>query len=50
MVLGCRFPQLIEAAGYGGMAGISTVMIVVFSVIPTLVLQWKGKSLHQGSS
>ncbi|KAJ7935430.1 major facilitator superfamily domain-containing protein [Mycena leptocephala] len=35
------FPDLIERAGYGATAGTATAMMVVFSVIPTILLQWK---------
>ncbi|KAI1880570.1 hypothetical protein JX265_000810 [Neoarthrinium moseri] len=40
------FPQLIEAAGMLGTAGVATAMIVVFSLIPTIYLQWRGRNMH----
>ncbi|KAK9773094.1 putative Major facilitator superfamily (MFS) profile domain-containing protein [Seiridium cardinale] len=40
------FPQLIEAAGMPGTAGVATGMMVVFAVLPTLYLQFRGRSLH----
>ncbi|KAH8666936.1 major facilitator superfamily domain-containing protein [Xylariales sp. PMI_506] len=40
------FPQIIEAIGMPGTAGVATGMMVVFSVIPTLILHWKGKNWH----
>lgn len=42
-----RFPQLIEKAGLRGTAGVATAMMVVFSVVPTLFLQFKGRDLHR---
>ncbi|KAF8208702.1 major facilitator superfamily domain-containing protein [Mycena galopus ATCC 62051] len=36
------FPNLIAAAGYGATAGIATAMILVFSVFPTVLLQFYG--------
>ncbi|ETS78155.1 hypothetical protein PFICI_10217 [Pestalotiopsis fici W106-1] len=41
------FPQLIEKAGLRGTAGVATAMMVVFSVLPTLFLQFKGRQLHR---
>ncbi|KAH6647384.1 major facilitator superfamily domain-containing protein, partial [Truncatella angustata] len=43
------FPQLIEAAGMAGTAGVATGMMVVFSVLPTLVLQFAGRRWHHRS-
>lgn len=42
-----RFPQLIEKAGLRGTAGVATAMMVIFSVLPTLFLQFKGRDLHR---
>ncbi|KAJ7264001.1 major facilitator superfamily domain-containing protein [Mycena haematopus] len=36
------FPNLIEAVGYGATAGIATTMMVVFSVLPSILLQFYG--------
>lgn len=38
------FPQMIAETGYKVTAGIVTAMIVALSVIPTLVVQWKGRA------
>ncbi|KAK7747508.1 hypothetical protein SLS53_001763 [Cytospora paraplurivora] len=38
------FPQMIEEAGYGATAGAATAMIVALSIIPILVVQFKGRS------
>jgi predicted RND superfamily exporter protein len=35
---------MIAEAGYKATAGIVTAMIVALSVIPTLVVQWKGRA------
>lgn len=39
-----RFPQLLAIAGYRQSAGIATGMIVAVSIIPILIIQWKGRS------
>lgn len=39
-----RFPELISGAGYKATAGVATGMIVALSIIPILVVQWKGRS------
>ncbi|KAF7346098.1 MFS multidrug transporter [Mycena sanguinolenta] len=36
------FPNLIAAVGYGATAGIATAMMVVFSIFPTVLLQFFG--------
>ncbi|KAJ5112915.1 hypothetical protein N7456_001449 [Penicillium angulare] len=36
------FPQLFEVAGWGGGAGVATAMIVAVTIIPTILLQWRG--------
>ncbi|CAG8930050.1 unnamed protein product [Penicillium salamii] len=36
------FPQMFEKAGWAGGAGIATGLIVVVSVIPTIIVQWRG--------
>ncbi|KAJ5870206.1 hypothetical protein N7455_005147 [Penicillium solitum] len=36
------FPQMFEAIGWAGGAGISIALIVGFSVIPTILVQWRG--------
>ena len=38
----CRFPQMFENVGIANSAGIATALLVVVSLIPTAVLQWKG--------
>jgi hypothetical protein len=45
--IACRFPQLIEAVGFPATAGVATAMMVVFAVLPTIFLQWKGHSLRK---
>ncbi|KAI0153601.1 major facilitator superfamily domain-containing protein [Pestalotiopsis sp. NC0098] len=40
------FPQLIEAVGMPGTAGVATGMMVVFSVVPTLALQFFVRKSH----
>jgi hypothetical protein len=37
------FPEMIQQAGFGASAGIATVMLVVVSMIPTAVVQWRGR-------
>lgn len=36
------FPQMFENVGWGGGAGIAVALIVSVSVIPTIILQWRG--------
>jgi hypothetical protein len=38
-----RFPQLIDATGLGGTAGVATAMMVGFATLPTVLLQWRGR-------
>ncbi|KUI69343.1 hypothetical protein VM1G_05060 [Cytospora mali] len=38
------FPQIITGLGYGATAGIASAMLIVVSVIPTLIVQWKGRA------
>lgn len=40
------FPNLIDVAGFNATAGISTAMMVVFSVLPVILLQWRGNKWH----
>lgn len=40
------YPQMIEAVGLGGAAGIATGLIVAFSVIPTLSVHCRGYLWH----
>lgn len=37
------FPELLAAVGYRQTAGIAVGMMVAFSIIPVLVIQWKGR-------
>jgi hypothetical protein len=37
------FPEMIKEVGFGGSAGIATAMIVAVSIIPTAVVQWRGR-------
>ncbi|KAL2126392.1 hypothetical protein VTI74DRAFT_1007 [Chaetomium olivicolor] len=37
------FPEMIKEAGFGASAGIATAMLVAVSMIPTAVVQWKGR-------
>lgn len=37
------FPQMFESVGIGNSAGIAVALMVAVSVVPTMVLQWKGK-------
>lgn len=37
-----RFPQMFENVGFYGSTGIATALTVGVSVIPTILLQWKG--------
>jgi hypothetical protein len=37
-----RFPQMIANVGLNGSAGIVTALMVAISVIPTILLQWRG--------
>ncbi|KAF9737648.1 hypothetical protein PMIN02_001271 [Paraphaeosphaeria minitans] len=37
------FPQMFENVGIANSAGVAVAMLVVVSVVPTLVLQWRGK-------
>ncbi|KAK7181600.1 hypothetical protein DPSP01_011397 [Paraphaeosphaeria sporulosa] len=41
------FPQMFEHVGIANSAGVAVAMLVVVSVIPTLVLQWRGKFFRQ---
>jgi hypothetical protein len=34
---------MITNTGFSGASGITTAMMVVASIIPTIVLQWKGQ-------
>ena len=38
-----RFPPMFENVGIAKSSGITTAMIVVGSVIPTILIQWQGK-------
>ncbi|KAL1846962.1 hypothetical protein Daus18300_014092 [Diaporthe australafricana] len=38
------FPQSIEEVGYRETAGIAVAMMVAFSVIPVMIVQWRGRS------
>lgn len=41
------FPELLAVAGYRETAGIATAMMVGVSVLPVMVLQWKGRSWRE---
>ncbi|KAI1615380.1 major facilitator superfamily domain-containing protein [Exophiala viscosa] len=38
------FPQMFTNVGLYGSAGIITALVIVFSLIPTIILQWKGSA------
>ncbi|KUI53057.1 hypothetical protein VP1G_00452 [Cytospora mali] len=38
------FPQMLTGLGYGATAGIAAAMMAAVSVIPTLIVQWKGRA------
>lgn len=37
---------MFENVGWGGGAGIAVGLMVAVSIIPTMVLQWRGSRLH----
>lgn len=41
-----RFPQMFETVGWGGGAGIAAALMVTVSVIPTVILQFRGSKWH----
>lgn len=41
-----RFPQLFETVGWGGGAGVAIALMVGVSVIPTVILQFRGSKWH----
>jgi hypothetical protein len=44
-----RFPDMFSEVGLRASAGIVAILVVVVSIIPTILLQWKGKSWRQKS-
>ncbi|OJJ43656.1 hypothetical protein ASPZODRAFT_161530 [Penicilliopsis zonata CBS 506.65] len=40
------FPQMFDTVGFAGGAGVAIALMVGVSVIPTIILQWKGKNWH----
>jgi hypothetical protein len=40
------FPDMIANAGFAGSTGIAAALIVACSIIPTMLLQWKGAAWH----
>ncbi|KAJ5489533.1 hypothetical protein N7539_004423 [Penicillium diatomitis] len=40
------FPQMFETVGWAGGAGVAAAMMVVISVIPTIMLQFRGAKWH----
>ncbi|KAF2448098.1 MFS general substrate transporter [Karstenula rhodostoma CBS 690.94] len=42
------FPRMFEDVGIANSAGVAVAMLVVVSVVPTLILQWRGKIFRQG--
>ncbi|KAJ5880480.1 uncharacterized protein N7473_011533 [Penicillium subrubescens] len=40
------FPQMFETVGWGGGAGIAAALMVAVSVIPTVILQFRGSKWH----
>ena len=37
---------MFENAGWGGGTGIAVAMLVAVSIIPTMVVQWRGSRWH----
>lgn len=44
-----RFPTMIASVGLGASSGITTALIVGVSVLPTIILQWRGVFWHKGA-
>jgi hypothetical protein len=45
-----RFPEMIEAVGLSKSIAVSTALILVVSILPTILLQWKGDSWRQAGN
>ncbi|KAL5610399.1 hypothetical protein FOVSG1_005080 [Fusarium oxysporum f. sp. vasinfectum] len=43
-------PEMIKNIGFGASAGVSTAMIVAVSILPTILLQWKGRRWQKRSN
>lgn len=43
---GIRFPAMFEEVGVAESAGVCVALMVGVSVLPTMVLQWKGHSFR----
>jgi hypothetical protein len=41
---------MIKNIGFGASAGVSTAMIVAVSILPTILLQWKGRRWQKRSN
>jgi hypothetical protein len=41
------FPQMFEHVGIANSAGVAVAMLVGVSLVPTMILQWRGKLFRQ---
>jgi hypothetical protein len=44
------FPDMFSRLGLSGSAGLMVGIIIVFSILPTILIQWKGRGIREKRS
>jgi hypothetical protein len=44
------FPYMFSSLGLSGSAGLMVGIIVIFSILPTILIQWKGQGIREKQS